>query len=136
MDDSPDDEQFAGRLVELLLEGVPKAEAAAVVQYDLEADDVGTVDRMLEFAARSAIRKAEFAIATPYPGTRQWHQLVDQDRILTRNWSRYNDANPVFRPAKMTPDELEEGYVRLWKGFYAGRQHLADLPVAERTIQF
>jgi len=101
-----------------------------------EADDVGTVDRMLEFADRSAIRKAEFAIATPYPGTRQWHQLVDQDRILTRNWSRYNDANPVFRPAKMTPDELEEGYVRLWKGFYAGRQHLADLPVAERTIQF
>ena len=41
MDDSPDDEQFAARLVELLLEGVPKAEAAAVVQYDLEADDVG-----------------------------------------------------------------------------------------------
>ena len=32
-------------------------------------DDEGTVDRMLEFAARTGIRKAEFAIFTPYPGT-------------------------------------------------------------------
>jgi len=101
-----------------------------------DQDDRGTVDRMLEFADRSGIRKAEFAIATPYPGTPQWNQLVWEDRILTRNWSRYNDANAVFKPAQMTPDELEEGYVRLWKGFYAGRQHLATLPTAERTIQF
>jgi len=36
----------------------------------------------------------------------------------------------------MTPDELQDGYIRLWKGFYAGRQHLADLPATERTIQF
>ena len=39
MDDSPGDDEFAARLVELLLEGVPRAEAAAVVQYDLTAED-------------------------------------------------------------------------------------------------
>jgi hypothetical protein len=101
-----------------------------------DQDDPGTVDRMMSFADQSGIRKAEFAIATPYPGTRQWKQLEWEGRILTRDWSRYNDANAVFRPAQMSPDQLEEGYVRLWKEFYAGRQHLANLPVAERTIQF
>lgn len=39
MDDSPDDGQFAARLVELLLEGVPRAKAAAVVQYELTTED-------------------------------------------------------------------------------------------------
>jgi adenylate cyclase len=39
MDDSPGDDEFAGRLVELLLEGVPRAEAAAVVQYELTPED-------------------------------------------------------------------------------------------------
>jgi adenylate cyclase len=43
MDDSPEDEQFAARLVELLIEGVPRADAAAVVQYELTEDDAETV---------------------------------------------------------------------------------------------
>jgi len=101
-----------------------------------DQDDLGTVDRMLKFADDAKIRKAEFAIATPYPGTPQWHQLVKEDRILTRDWSKYNDANPVFQPAQMTPEQLNDGYEALWKGFYAGRQHLADLSKCERTIQF
>ena len=102
-----------------------------------DADDPGTADRMLEFAAEAGIRKAEFAIATPYPGTPQWRRLVAEDRILTRDWSRYNDANVVFRPARMTPEELLEGYLHLWRGFYADKQHYAtDLDPAARTIQF
>lgn len=101
-----------------------------------DQDDLGTVDRMLEFADRSAIRKAEFAIATPYPGTPQWNKLTSEDRILTREWSKYNDANVVFQPAQMTPTQLNDGYEALWKGFYASRQHLGELDQAERTIQF
>lgn len=101
-----------------------------------DQDDEGTVDRMLEFADQAGIRKAEFAIATPYPGTPQWHKLVAEDRILTRDWSKYNDANVVFQPAQMTPDQVTEGYLKLWREFYRSRQHLADLSVAERTIQF
>lgn len=101
-----------------------------------DEDDVHTVDRMLEFADRSGIRKAEFAVLTPYPGTPAWHRLLAEGRILTRDWHRYNDANVVFRPARMTPDELQEGYLRLWREFYMERGHLAELPIAERTIQF
>jgi radical SAM superfamily enzyme YgiQ (UPF0313 family) len=99
-------------------------------------DDAGTVDRVLEFADRAPIRKAEFAIATPYPGTPRWHQLLAQDRITSRDWSRYNDANVVFRPSLMTEQQLLDGYLRLWRDFYGSRRHLADLPQAQRTIQF
>ena len=101
-----------------------------------EGDDEGTVDRMLAFAQESKIQKAEFAIFTPYPGTPSWHDLVGQDRILTRDWSKYNDANVVFQPKKMTVDALHRGYLRLWREFYAARPEQAERPEYQRTIQF
>lgn len=101
-----------------------------------DQDDEGTVDRILEFCHLTGIRKAEFAISTPYPGTPQWDRLVGEERILTRQWSCYNDANVVFRPAQMTVEQVEQGYLRLWRDFYADRQQLRELPYYERTIQF
>lgn len=124
------------------LDAIAKARDVGIEPYTsfligADHDDAGTVDRMLEFAAASGIRKAEFAIATPYPATPEWNRFVAQDRILTRDWSRYNDANVVFRPAQLTPDEVTEGYLRLWREFYADKQHYAtDLEPAARTIQF
>lgn len=100
-------------------------------------DDHGTVDRVLEFCQRTGIRKAEFAIATPYPGTPQWHQVVAEGRLLTRRWSLYNDANPVFRAARLTPDEVVDGYLRLWREFYRPRRDaVMALSPYERIIQF
>ena len=101
-----------------------------------DGDDEGVFDRMLEFADEAKIRKAEFAILTPYPGTPIFHNLSNAGRILTENWSMYNDANVVFRPAQMKPDRLLEGYLHLWKEFYRPRQNLRSLDIQERTIQF
>lgn len=101
-----------------------------------DEDDLGTFDRMLELADRSGLRKAEFAVRTPYPGTPAWDELGAQGRILHRDWSRYNDAHVVFEPAHMTPDELQEGYLYLWREFYRSRRELAQLDQRERTIQF
>ncbi len=101
-----------------------------------DGDDLLTVDRMLDFAARAGIEKAEFAIFTPYPGTPAWDRLNLEGRILSRNWHHYNDANVVFRPAQMTPQQLAEGYLRLWREFYADKGHWAQRDQPERTIQF
>lgn len=105
--------------------------------YGADHDDEGTVDRVLEFCARTGIRKAEFAIATPYPATPQWHRLVAEERIFTRDWSLYNDANPVFRAAQLTPDQVVDGYLRLWREFYAPRGDVvANMSDYQRIIQF
>jgi len=101
-----------------------------------DTDDEGTFDRMLEFSNRSKIRIAEFAIATPYPGTPVWHKLVSEDRLLHRRWTKYNDANVVFRPKNMSPERLHEGYLYLWREFYRSRQDLKDADYELRTVQF
>ena len=99
-------------------------------------DDEGVFDRVLAFADAAGVRKAEFAIFTPYPGTPAWQRMVADGRILHRDWSRYNDANVVFRPAKMSPERLLEGYLRLWREFYRSRASIRDAEYAARTVQF
>lgn len=123
------------------LDAVKKSFDAGIEPYTSflvgnEDDDEGTFDRMLEFADEAKIRKAEFAIMTPYPGTPVWHTLVREERILHKTWARYNDANVVFRPRLMSPERLLEGYLYLWREFYRPRQALRELGREERTIQF
>jgi radical SAM superfamily enzyme YgiQ (UPF0313 family) len=101
-----------------------------------DEDDPGVFDRILQFAARTRLALAEFVVATPYPGTPFWRQLVGQDRILDRTWKHYNDANVVFRPAQMSPEQLLEGYLRMWREFYRDKQDLAQADPARKTIQF
>jgi radical SAM superfamily enzyme YgiQ (UPF0313 family) len=101
-----------------------------------EDDDHGVFDRMLAFCDKTRIEKAEFAIFTPYPGTPSWKKLLSEDRILDRTWKRYNDANVVFQPKSMSPEQLLDGYLRLWREFYSTRQYIGGLEHNRRTIQF
>jgi hypothetical protein len=39
-------------------------------------------------------------------------------RITTRNWDLYDTSHVVFIPARMTPEELQEGYMRATRDFY------------------
>ncbi len=91
-------------------------------------EDESIFDRILEFTARADVKSAEFPILTPYPGTPLWHRLLAQDRILHRDWARYNDANVTFRPANYAPERLLEGYLHVWREFYKG-QHEPALPI-------
>lgn len=101
-----------------------------------DGDDEGSFDRMLAVADEVKLKKAEFAVRTPYPGTADFDALLRAGRLLHTDWSKYNDANVVFRPAKMSPERLTRGYVELWRDFYKTRRSLATESHRERTIQF
>ena len=130
------------RALERAAEAIKRSFDAGIEPYTSflfgsDYDDEGTVDRVLEFCNTTGIRKAEFAVATPYPATPIWHQLVAEGRILTREWARYNDANPVFRAARLTPEQVVDGYLRLWREFYAPRRDAVQtMSDYERIIQF
>ncbi len=123
------------------LDAIRKAQDHGIEPYTSflvgnDGDDEGVFERVLEFANEAKIRKAEFAIFTPYPGTPSFRALAGSGRILTEDWSLYNDANVVFRPARMTPERLLEGYLYLWREFYKPRQDLRGVAARERTVQF
>jgi radical SAM superfamily enzyme YgiQ (UPF0313 family) len=86
--------------------------------FGFDTDDLGVFDRTLEFVTRAEIEIPYFSVLTPYPGTRLYHRLQQEDRILHRDWSRYDTSQVVIRPRQMSPDQLQEGYLRAFHNAY------------------
>jgi len=64
---------------------------------------------------------ANFYVFTPLPFTDTFDEYKEDDRILHYDWSRYDCNHVVFKPAMMTPKELLEGYLSLYRSFYSAR---------------
>jgi radical SAM superfamily enzyme YgiQ (UPF0313 family) len=86
-----------------------------------DTEDRSVFDKVMEICRLGKVEVAEFAIATPYPGTKAWRKLQAEGRMLGRPWREFNDANVVFQPAQMTPDELLQVYLDLWVEFHESR---------------
>jgi radical SAM superfamily enzyme YgiQ (UPF0313 family) len=63
-----------------------------------------------------------FAILTPYPGTVLFRELERDNRILTKDWSLYNQHLTVFQPKQITAERLDEIYRIVWKEAYTWRR--------------
>jgi len=59
-----------------------------------------------------------YFILTPTPGNNLYHEMNAQNRILTNDWSRYTQADVVFKPQNMTPEQLSMLYSRAWRKTY------------------
>lgn len=86
--------------------------------FGMDDDDATVFDRTVEWAIARGIETATFHILTPYPGTALYARIAAQGRLLDRDWDLYDTRHTVFRPAKMTPAQLEEGYWRAYREFY------------------
>jgi radical SAM superfamily enzyme YgiQ (UPF0313 family) len=91
----------------------------ASVVFGFDDDDSSIFERTLEFLMKNRIVTATFNILTPYPGTRIFERFEREGRLLSRNWSDYNHSTVVFKPKKMTPQQLAEGYVWIGRNFYS-----------------
>jgi radical SAM superfamily enzyme YgiQ (UPF0313 family) len=86
--------------------------------FGLDDDGPDVFERTVDWAVGQGIETATFHIMTPYPGTGLHRELTRQDRILHRDFDRYDTRHVVYRPANMTPEQLESGYWRAYRDFY------------------
>jgi radical SAM superfamily enzyme YgiQ (UPF0313 family) len=86
-----------------------------VFGFDCDGPDV--FDRTVEFAIENKILTATFHVLTPFPGTRAFARLEAEGRLLERDWAYYDTDHAVFRPRRMTPEELEAGHKRAYSDF-------------------
>jgi len=93
--------------------------------FGMEDDDPSVFDRTVDWAVSQGIETATFHVLTPYPGTALHQRLAGQGRLLTDNWDRYDTRHCVYRPARMSPAELEAGYWRSYERFYGWRAILS-----------
>jgi radical SAM superfamily enzyme YgiQ (UPF0313 family) len=89
--------------------------------FGMDDDDVSVFDRTVEWAVAQGIETATFHILTPYPSTGLYRRMAAEGRLLHRDWDRYDTRHTVFRPARMSPEQLEEGYWHAYRSFYTWR---------------
>lgn len=76
----------------------------------------------VEFAAENAFYITAFNHLTPFPGTDLYHRLESEGRLLFESWwldDRYRYNMVPFRPARLTPEEVERGCVEARRAFYS-----------------
>jgi len=104
---SPPADEYARRVSIFHDYGI-QVNGSFVLGFDHDRPDVfaSTVD----WIEANRLECATFHILTPYPGTPLFFQMESEERILHRDWSRYDTAHVVFKPRHMTPEQLTEGY--------------------------
>ena len=87
--------------------------------FGLDDDGPDVFDRTVDWAVSQSIETATFHIMTPYPGTALHDRVAAEGRITDTDWDHYDTRHVVYRPRRMTPDELLAGYRRAYRDFYA-----------------
>ena len=86
--------------------------------FGFDEDTPDTFDTTLEKIYEWEMDVLEVNILTPYPGTPLYDRLEKEGRIVTKDWSRYNQVDVVFEPKNMAMKELYEGTRKVSREFY------------------
>lgn len=89
--------------------------------FGLDHDEPDIFLKTAEFAVQARIDLPRFAIVTPFPNTALYRRLLSEGRLLTKNWELYDGQHVVFRPARLSVQELQEGTEAAWKHAYSFR---------------
>jgi radical SAM superfamily enzyme YgiQ (UPF0313 family) len=86
--------------------------------FGMDHDGPDVFGRTVDWAIEQGIETATFHILTPYPDTALQQRMEAEGRVLHRDWDLYDTRHVVFRPARLTPAELEAGYWQAYRDFY------------------
>jgi anaerobic magnesium-protoporphyrin IX monomethyl ester cyclase len=81
--------------------------------------------KTLKYAIRLNPPTVQFCLLTPYPGTQIYKK--HQDRIVTKDWSKYDIMHAVLRTNHFSPEELQKILKKLYIRFYFRPRRLPTL---------
>lgn len=87
--------------------------------FGLDDDDKDVFKRTVDWGVENGITTATYHVLTPYPGTKLYKTMEQEDRILTKNWDLYDTRNVVYKTSKLSPEALKAGYDWAYKEFYS-----------------
>jgi radical SAM superfamily enzyme YgiQ (UPF0313 family) len=106
----------------------------ASLVFGLDQDDKDTFKKTLNWLIKNKIETMTAHILTPYPGTLLFKRFEEEKRIFDFDLSHYNTSHVVYRPSNMTPEELYNGYIWIYKEFYSMRNIMKRIPISKKQI--
>lgn len=89
------------------------------VIFGSDADDESVFETTVEFLIKARVELAYMNILTPLPGTALFDRMKAEGRILDWNWANYDGKHVVYRPKRMKPETLQEGFFWANQQFYS-----------------
>jgi radical SAM superfamily enzyme YgiQ (UPF0313 family) len=90
------------------------------IMFGFDEDDRGIFERTVDFLDRACVDVATMSMVVPMPGTHTFLRLRAEGRLLTEDWSKYDGKKHcVFRPKRMSPEELVAGTEWAARQFYS-----------------
>jgi radical SAM superfamily enzyme YgiQ (UPF0313 family) len=87
----------------------------------LDSDGPESFDRIYEYYRGSHLDLVLMDLLTPYPNTEQYDRINREGRIIDTNWEHYDYRHVVYRPKRMTVDQLIDGFIQLYRGISDAR---------------
>jgi len=87
--------------------------------FGLDDDEEDVFMKTVDWGVENSITTATYHVLTPYPGTRLFKDMQKAGRIQTYNWDLYDTRNVVYKPGKLTPEQLKSGYDLAYESFYS-----------------
>ncbi len=86
--------------------------------FGIDGDTLEDLEHRAQFAIKSNMDAIQATIVTPLPGTGLFERMKRENRLLftdyPKDWGRYHFLDVVFRPDKMTPEELKSAMKEKW----------------------
>jgi hypothetical protein len=89
------------------------------IVFGFDHDDESVFERAVEFLTKNQVELAYFNVLTPLPGTALFDRYNAAGRIFDRDWAKYDGKHVVYRPSRMTPEQLQEGFYWANHQFYS-----------------
>lgn len=106
--------------------------ASFVFGFDHDGPEVFA--KTVEWIEKNRLECATFHILTPYPGTPLFNDLDKAGRLRHKDWQQYDTAHVVFEPARMSAEELFDGYAFAYQRLFSHRSIWKRRPSDWRAV--
>jgi radical SAM superfamily enzyme YgiQ (UPF0313 family) len=94
------------------------------------------IKRLVDFLLEIELDLAEFTVLTPFPHTKAYDDLKQQDRINSYDWNDYSADKVVYQPKHMSAEKLQQLLHFAWETFYKDEsQELKMFKLFQRVIE-
>jgi len=100
--------------------------------FGLDDDTPEVFQKTLDWIVEQKLETITSHILTPYPGTKLYDEFVRDNRLICYDLSKYNTAHVVYQPKHMTPEQLYDGYLWIYKELYSFKNIMKRMPKAKR----
>lgn len=86
-----------------------------------EFDTPKYIEKNIDFMKTVKFDILQISILTPFPGTEFYAKMVAENRLLHKNWNKYDCTHCVYQPLHMTPEQIEQYYIKAYRTLYLNR---------------